>query len=63
VSGLQQLAGMCLLLMGLVAFLDRDRPTQARSDYYWYDVRVGTVGRSVGSLVAISIGAVLLLTG
>ena len=59
-TGLQQLAGFCVVLIGLLAFLDRDRPTKARANYYWYDVKVGVAGRTIGSLAAIVIGGVLM---
>lgn len=59
-DGLQQTAGLCIMLLGLLGFLDRDRPTPARRNYYWYDAQVGTVGRTLGSLAAIAIGAALL---
>lgn len=60
-NGLQQVAGLCIMLMGLVGFLDRDRPVEARRNYYWYDAKVGVAGRAIGSLAAITVGAVLLL--
>lgn len=57
-----QVAGLILLLFGVMAFVDRARPTEARSTYYLFDPHFGPRGRTISAFVLVVAGAALLLS-
>jgi len=59
---LQGPAGVCLVIFGAIAFLDRDRPEQAHSHYYFVLPNFGPVIQAVIGVVFTALGFVLLFT-
>jgi hypothetical protein len=57
---LQPAAGLCLIVLGTVAFLDRYRPQQAHSHYFLVLPNFGPITQAVIGIIFTVLGLALL---
>jgi hypothetical protein len=59
---LQPAAGLCLVALGVIAFVDRNRPQQAHSRYFLVLPNFGPIAQALIGIIFAVLGSVLLFT-